>query len=110
MKKRPYYRIVVTDQRNPRDGKFVERIGSYDPLLEQNKATIDAARAIYWLNVGAQPSDRVRKLLDKAGIKKGGTPPEPAVETSDATPVVAAAVVAPVEAPVEAAAETEGAS
>ena len=78
-KKRPYYRIVVADKRAPRDGKFVERIGSYDPLLTENKATINAERAAYWLNCGAQPSQRVAKLLAQAGIIKGAALPEPAV-------------------------------
>jgi len=67
-KKRPFYRIVVTDRRAPRDGRFVERIGSYDPRLEENKSTIDLERAQYWLSTGAEPSDRVRKLLALHGV------------------------------------------
>ncbi len=60
---RPFYRIVVADSRAPRDGKFIERIGSYDPLLTENKATVDVERARHWLDVGAKPSERVSKLL-----------------------------------------------
>jgi small subunit ribosomal protein S16 len=66
---RPFYRIVVTDSRSPRDGKFIERIGSYDPLLSENKATVDLERARHWLNVGARPSDRVGKLLALQGVE-----------------------------------------
>src|SRR3546814_17267675 len=70
-KKRPYYKIVVTDSRNARDGKFIERIGSYNPLLprdSEERVKIDADRAKHWLSVGAQPSDRVLRFLDQAGL------------------------------------------
>ena len=70
-KKRPYYRIVVADARSPRDGKFIEKIGNYNPLLAkdaENRIVLDAERAKYWLSVGAQPTDRVRKLMEKAEI------------------------------------------
>jgi small subunit ribosomal protein S16 len=70
-KKRPYYKIVVTDARNSRDGKFIERIGSYNPLLAKDnpeRVKLDADRARHWLSVGAQPSDRVHRFLDAAGI------------------------------------------
>jgi small subunit ribosomal protein S16 len=66
---RPYYRIVVTDSRSPRDGKFIERIGSYDPLLKENKATVNTERAKHWLDVGARPSHRVSKLLALHGME-----------------------------------------
>ena len=66
---RPYYRIVVADKRASRDGKFVERLGSYDPLLPDNKATFDLERAKHWLGVGALPSERVRKLLAVYGVE-----------------------------------------
>ena len=66
---RPFYRIVVAEKRNARDGKFVERLGSYDPLLPENKTTLDLERAKYWLSVGALPSDRVRKLLALQGVE-----------------------------------------
>ena len=70
-KKRPYYKIVVADSRNSRDGKFIERIGSYNPLLAKDdpeRVKLDADRARHWLSVGAQPSDRVHRFLDAAGI------------------------------------------
>jgi small subunit ribosomal protein S16 len=70
-KKRPYYKIVVTDARNSRDGKFIERIGSYNPLLAKDnpeRVKLDTERARHWLSVGAQPSDRVHRFFDAAGI------------------------------------------
>lgn len=72
MKKRPYYRIVVTDSRNARDGKFLEKIGTYNPLLPKDSAErvrLDTERAAHWLSVGAQPSDRVARFLDAAGVR-----------------------------------------
>src|SRR3954471_17746599 len=72
-KKRPYYKIVVADSRTGRDGKFIERIGSYDPMLPKDRperAQRDAERARHWLSVGAQPSDRVARFLDVAGVKE----------------------------------------
>jgi small subunit ribosomal protein S16 len=72
MKKKPYYRIVVTDSRNARDGKFLEKIGTYNPLLNKDNAErvkLDTERATHWLSVGAQPSDRVARFLDAAGIR-----------------------------------------
>ena len=72
-KKRPYYKIVVADARAPRDGKFIERIGSYNPLLAKDDALrviIDGERAKHWLAAGAQPSDRVARFLDVAGVKE----------------------------------------
>ncbi|MEE8555108.1 MAG: 30S ribosomal protein S16, partial [bacterium] len=82
-KKRPFYRIVVADKAAPRDGRYVERIGSYNPLLENNKATFDKERAEYWLGVGARPSDRVVKLMSVVGIEvpaklRDFKPPAPA--------------------------------
>jgi len=70
-KKRPYYKIVVTDSRKARDGKFIERIGSYNPLLAKDdpgRVKLDEDRARHWLSVGARPSDRVMRFLDAAGI------------------------------------------
>jgi small subunit ribosomal protein S16 len=70
-KKRPYYRIVVTNSRNPRDSKFIEKIGTYSPLLgndDPRRITIDSDRAKYWLSVGAQMSDRVHLFFNKAGL------------------------------------------
>src|SRR3546814_1838367 len=72
-KKRPYYKIVVAYSRSPRDGRFIERIGSYNPLLGKDnpeRVKLDAERAQHWLSVGAQPSDRVARFLDAAGIKE----------------------------------------
>ncbi|AWW75025.1 30S ribosomal protein S16 [Erythrobacter sp. KY5] len=70
-KKRPYYRIVVSDSRSPRDGKYLEQIGTYNPLLakdDENRVKLNEDRAKYWLGVGATPSDRVLRFLDAAGI------------------------------------------
>jgi small subunit ribosomal protein S16 len=70
-KKRPYYRIVVSDSRAPRDGRFIEKIGTYNPLLPKDsdlRVTLDLDRAKHWLGVGAQPTDRVSRFLDKAGL------------------------------------------
>ena len=67
-KKRPFYRVVVADSRSPRDGRFIENIGRYHPLADPSVIEIDEERALHWLGVGAQPTDSVRVLLDKAGI------------------------------------------
>jgi small subunit ribosomal protein S16 len=72
-KKRPYYRIVVADSRNARDGRFIEKVGTYNPLLAKDspeRVKLDADRINHWLSVGAQPSDRVLRFLDAAGIKE----------------------------------------
>ncbi len=70
-KKAPAYRIVVADSTSPRDGKFIEIIGQYAPRQsDAQKVTVDAARAEYWLSVGAQPSDTVRSILRRAGVLK----------------------------------------
>src|SRR5712691_13372669 len=66
--KRPFYRVVVADQRSPRDGRFIENIGKYHPLEDPSLIEIDEERALYWLRVGAQPSDQVRNLMAKTGI------------------------------------------
>ncbi|MCL6480541.1 MAG: 30S ribosomal protein S16 [Firmicutes bacterium] len=62
-KKKPFYRVVVTDKRRPRDGRFVEIVGTYDPLKKPAEVRLDAERVKYWLGCGAQPSDTVRSLL-----------------------------------------------
>jgi small subunit ribosomal protein S16 len=67
-KKRPFFRVVVADSRSPRDGRFIENIGRYHPLSDPSVIEIDEERALHWLGVGAQPTDSVRNLLDKAGI------------------------------------------
>lgn len=69
-KKAPVYRIVVADSRSPRDGKFIEIIGQYQPRVSEGGVTVQADRANYWLDNGAQPSDTVRSLLRKAGVLK----------------------------------------
>src|SRR6476619_6984729 len=72
-KKRPYYRIVVADSRAPRDGRFIEKLGTYNPLLAKDspeRVKLDSDRISHWLSVGAQPSDRVLRFLDAAGIRE----------------------------------------
>ena len=64
-KKAPFYRIVVADSRSPRDGRFIEEIGTYDPMAEGEKIKVDMDRAKYWIANGAQPTDTVRGLLKK---------------------------------------------
>ncbi len=117
-KKRPYYRIVVADERAARDGKFIERIGSYNPLLakdDANRVVLDSDRAKHWLSVGAQPTDRVARFLDAAGVRERvartnpnkGKPGEKAIErkeeqdkrASDAAEAAAAAAAAPAPEP-----------
>ncbi|RJF91031.1 30S ribosomal protein S16 [Sphingomonas cavernae] len=129
-KKRPYYRIVVADARSPRDGSFIEKIGTYNPLLakdDANRVTLNGERAKHWLSVGAQPTDRVARFLDVAGLReraarnnpKKAEPGEKAKErleekaeklaAAEAAAAEAAAAPAPVEEPAveEAAAEAE---
>jgi small subunit ribosomal protein S16 len=72
-KKQPSYRVVVTDSRSPRDGRFIETIGHYNPRTEPPTVEIDAARALYWLSVGAQPSEAVKRMLDKMGVMSQAT-------------------------------------
>src|SRR6266550_4027913 len=115
-KKRPYYRIVVADSRSPRDGRFIEKLGTYNPLLAKDspeRVKLDAERISHWLGVGAQPSDRVLRFLDAAGLRerparlnpKKAEPGEKAkerVEQRAAKEAAAAeAAAAPVEAPTE---------
>lgn len=72
-KKRPYYHIVIADARAPRDGRFIERIGSYNPMLpkdSEDRMKLDVDRAKHWLSVGAQATDRVERFLDAAGLLK----------------------------------------
>ena len=67
MKKKPFYRVIIADDRSPRDGRFVEEIGYYNPMTKPAEIKVDADRAKYWLGVGAQPTDTVRILLKKSG-------------------------------------------
>lgn len=69
-KKSPFYRLVVAESRSPRDGRFVEEIGTYNPLTQPERIKIDEERALYWLGTGAQPSDKVRYLFHLEGILK----------------------------------------
>ncbi|NNJ74905.1 MAG: 30S ribosomal protein S16 [Anderseniella sp.] len=72
-KKRPYYRVVVADINAPRDGRFIEKIGTYNPLLpkdSEDRVNIDVDRAKYWMSVGAKPTDRVLRFLDALGLEK----------------------------------------
>lgn len=67
-KKRPFYRVVAADSRAPRDGRFIEIVGYYDPLVDPPKVVLNEDKALTWLKRGAQPSETVARLLDKAGI------------------------------------------
>ncbi len=67
-KKNPYYRVVVADSRSPRDGKFIEEIGTYDPMAEPSAIKIDSAKATEWIAKGAQPTETVKSLLVKSGV------------------------------------------
>jgi len=69
-KKAPFYRVIVADERSPRDGKFIDEIGYYNPLREPAEIKIDAEKAEKWLNNGAQPTETVKSLLKKSGIVK----------------------------------------
>ena len=124
-KKRPFYRIVVADSRAPRDGRFIEKLGTYNPLLAKDSAdrvTLDTERAQHWLSVGAQPTDRVARFLDAAGVKPRAAKNNPnkaqpgekakeraemkAQKEAEAAEAAAAAAAAPAEeAPAEAPAE-----
>ena len=79
-KKRPYYRIVAADARSPRDGRFLEKLGSYNPMLKSddpNRVVLREERIRYWLGQGAQISDRVHRFLHRAGIKDGAAKGDP---------------------------------
>ncbi len=111
-KKRPYYHVVVADSRSPRDGRFIEKIGTYDPKLTDTtkRVSIVTERAQHWLSVGAQPTDRVLRFLDAAGLMKReprsnpnkAVPGKKAQERTEARAKAAEAAAAP--APAEAAA------
>ncbi|TYB90618.1 30S ribosomal protein S16 [Oceaniovalibus sp. ACAM 378] len=75
-KKRPHYSIVATDSRMPRDGRFLEKLGTYNPLLpkdDESRVKMDAERVQYWLSHGAQPTDRVARMLEAAGLREKST-------------------------------------
>ena len=67
-KQRPFYRIVAADARSPRDGRFIDTVGTYNPIPSNYEVTIDEEKALYWLSNGAQPTDTVRNLLSQKGI------------------------------------------
>ena len=114
-KKRPYYHIVVADHAAPRDGKFIDVIGAFNPMLgktDEARVKLDGAKAAEWLKKGAQPTDRVLRFLDKAGIKKREARNNPQkalpgkkrlerekLQSDAAAKVAAAAAAAPAEAP-----------
>jgi small subunit ribosomal protein S16 len=118
-KKRPYYHVVVADARSPRDGRFIEKIGKYDPMLldDSKRVTLVTERVQHWLGVGAQPTDRVLRFLAAAGLAERAArnnperavPGKKATERAEARAKAAAdaeaAANAPAEAPAEAAAE-----
>jgi small subunit ribosomal protein S16 len=130
-KKRPFYRVVVADERAPRDGRFIEKVGTYNPLLPAESAdrvTLNVERIQHWLSKGAQPTDRVLRFLDQAGLMKRearlnpkkALPGKKAQEREEArkqkeadakaaaeAPAEEAAAEAPAEAPAEAEAATE---
>ncbi len=68
--KKPYYRVVIADERSPRDGRFIEMIGVYDPLKQEGGTKVDQEKALSWLKKGAVPTDTVRALLSKIGVMK----------------------------------------
>jgi len=116
-KKRPFYRIVVADSRMPRDGRFIEKIGTYNPLLpkdSEERVKIDLDRVKHWMDHGAEVTDRVSRFLEAAGVipaknrsnPKKGAPHKAAVERAEEKAAkLAEAAAAPAEAPAEAAAE-----
>lgn len=78
-KKRPYYRLVVADVRAPRDGRFIEKVGSYNPMLDnanENRVVLNQDRIQHWISKGAKPTDRVERFLVEAGMMKGKKRPE----------------------------------
>ena len=99
-KKRPQYRVVVADSRFPRDGRFIEKLGTYNPMLPKDskeRVNLDLERVKHWLSKGAQPSDRVLRFLDAAGIKKREkrNNPERAVPRKERKAQAEAAAAAP---------------
>jgi len=115
-KKRPFYHIVVADARSPRDGRFIEKLGTYNPLLNkdaENRIVLNTERAQHWLSVGAQATDRVERFLDAAGLLKReahnnpekAVPGAKATERAEARAAAAAAAEEAKNAPAEAAEE-----
>jgi small subunit ribosomal protein S16 len=111
-KKRPHYQIVIADIRAARNGKFIERVGLYDPLQprgSEKRVTLNTERLTYWLSVGAQPTDRVLRFLDAAGIRKRAARnnPERAKPGAKATERAAAKAAKAAAPAAEASAEAE---
>jgi small subunit ribosomal protein S16 len=115
-KKRPFYRVVATDSRMPRDGRFIERLGLYNPQLakdDENRVTLDIEKIQAWIAKGAQPTDRVSRFLEAAGViekkvranAKKGTPGENAQKRTEEKAAKAAALAEAASAGVEAAEE-----
>jgi small subunit ribosomal protein S16 len=107
-KKRPFYRIVAADSRMPRDGRFIEKLGTYNPLLpkdSEERVKMDAERIQYWISQGAQPTDRVARMLEAAGMKekternnpKKAVPGKKAQERAEEKAAKAAEAAAPAE-------------
>jgi small subunit ribosomal protein S16 len=106
-KKRPFYRIVIADARSPRDGRFIEIVGTHDPMLpkgDEKRTTLNVERVTHWLGHGAQPTDRVLRFLDAAGLAK--RPPRnnpkkavPGKKAQERTAAAAAKAAAPAETP-----------
>ena len=67
-KQRPFYRIVAADSRSPRDGRFIETVGTYDPIKKSDNVTVDEEKTLKWLNNGAQPTDTVKSILTQTGV------------------------------------------
>jgi len=123
-RKQPLYRVVVADARSPRDGRFIEIIGQYNPLTNPSGITIDNEKALTWLRKGAQPSEQVKSLLKRTGIwseyvkdrgpgprkpkKHKATPPPPKAAAAEAAPPAESAAAA-AETPTDAASPTDAA-
>lgn len=120
-KKRPFYRVVAADTRMPRDGRYVEKLGTYNPLLakdDENRVELNVERVQYWLGEGAQPTDRVSRFLEAAGIiakkeranLKKAEPGKKAVARAEEKASKAAAAAEAAAAPAEEAAPEEAAA
>ena len=98
-KNRPYYKVVVADSRSPRDGKFIEVIGTYDPKRPGHNSSLNVERAEYWISKGAQPSDTVRSLIkkNKKTVMAAEASSQPERETSRSTQDVVSPASPPVE-------------
>lgn len=89
-KKRPFYRVVIADSRSPRDGRFIETVGTYNPIAQPAEIKLDEAKILTWLSNGAQPSDTARNLLSNAGILAKFAEMKAAKKSTAAKPVASA--------------------